>query len=136
MDVLGGFFAEHCVVDPKAQVASAELYARYRDWAVAAGETSLSKAALAGPLIERGCRSKKVNHVRSWVGIRLRGPLDDGDADDAGTAGDAVSGKVPLGASRGEVFGNGVPTRPRPALASPDSCQESDMFDSEKETRG
>lgn len=77
MDVLGDFFADHCVIDPAAHVSAADLYARYTDWGKAAGEKPMSQQALAGRLVERGYVAKRTNRSRGWVGLRLRGSLDD-----------------------------------------------------------
>jgi len=122
MDVLGDFFADRCVVEPAARVSVGGLYLSYTDWAKQTGETPLTQRALAGALAERGFVARRTKRERLWVGLRLLGPLDEGDASERVTQSDALSYKVPTRA-REEVLPKRRHFASPDADASPDAGQ-------------
>ena len=77
-DRLSGFIAEECLLDDLQQETRfAELYRRYREWAVRAGEhgEAMSSKAFSGALDGLKIEAKHLadkNKTRVRVGIRLR----------------------------------------------------------------
>jgi putative DNA primase/helicase len=59
MDVLGGFLAERCHIDPAAYVGATDLYRAYRAWAETAGEHAVNQTQFGSQLTERGYVAKK-----------------------------------------------------------------------------
>jgi len=73
MDPLGGFLAEHCVIEPTASATAKELYTAYLKWAEANAEQPVVQKTFGGRLSERGLQSAKGSRgVRMWKGLRLR----------------------------------------------------------------
>lgn len=74
-DVIGLFLEERCVLTGNATVASAELFADYRDWCDEQGERPMTAKALGLRLQERGTRPfKGTGGQRRWQGIGLAVP--------------------------------------------------------------
>jgi len=84
-DSLRDFYAQCCVFERTAWVASATLYAAYRDWAQATGirqQQVLTSTTVGRRLRARGCESKPgtipdstgtpKKKARGWTGVRLR----------------------------------------------------------------
>ncbi len=73
MDVLGGFLADRCDVEPGAMARTKELYESYRRWAEESGERPITKKAMGMRLAERGfAPAKGTRGARCWQGLRLR----------------------------------------------------------------
>jgi hypothetical protein len=53
------------------------LYNGYTDWAKGAGEASITKKNLGQQLKERGFVPKHTKGGATWIGLRLRGPLEE-----------------------------------------------------------
>jgi putative DNA primase/helicase len=70
-DVLQLFIDERCIVDPEAQTSATELYAAYKAWCEAGGESTVCKRDLGLALQERGFQSRRNARSRKWIGIRL-----------------------------------------------------------------
>ncbi len=76
-DVLGGFFEEHCILDPDhpndVKVKSGAIYARYTAWCADAKETPLSLRAFGETITERGIqKSDRTKTGIYYLGIGLR----------------------------------------------------------------
>jgi len=73
MDVLGDFMNDCCVLDPGAQVTSADLNHAYRLWCAKNGEAPMSIRWLGLRLKERGFRVELTGRkrLRTWNGIGL-----------------------------------------------------------------
>jgi putative DNA primase/helicase len=72
-DTLGTFFDDECLLAPQHSVNSAELYARYKAWAIENGLGIMSKRTLAGRLQERSLlQSRGTGGVRRWTGVALQ----------------------------------------------------------------
>jgi putative DNA primase/helicase len=81
MDVVGAFIAECCILAPKAETSSRELYARYVGWCNGQGENPLSQIGFGRNLGERGLTSlANFGKSRSsgWRGIEPIRPSEDG----------------------------------------------------------
>lgn len=74
MDTLGSFLHEQCVVQPTAQVLSAELYHAYTTWCDRMGEHPLSQKRLGTHLEERGFTRIRfgATGARGWCGLGVR----------------------------------------------------------------
>jgi putative DNA primase/helicase len=72
MDLFGQFLSDRCVRDDLREVAAGEIYAAYKDWAVAAGERPQSQRWLSLRLSERGFDSRKRNGIKYWLGLDVR----------------------------------------------------------------
>ncbi len=72
MDDIGPFFDARCVIEPRAVVKAGALYAAYKSWAEAAGESPISQTAFGLRLSEKGFKSEKREGGKHRVGVRLR----------------------------------------------------------------
>jgi P4 family phage/plasmid primase-like protien len=70
-DVLGVFLAEHCIINPALKAKASELYARYRVWAEASGETAANQTRFGKAMTERGFGRGK-DSVIVYLGLGLR----------------------------------------------------------------
>lgn len=72
-DILGAFLDEHCFLEPKASELVSKLYDRYKSWATAGQEFTLSKIKFGKALTERGIGAEKrgIENLTYRVGIRL-----------------------------------------------------------------
>ncbi len=81
MDVLGAFLSERCVIEEAEEAATCgarALYEIYNSWAYQGGEKKpLSETTFNLRLAERGLTKKKTNKGQVWLGLRLRGLLDE-----------------------------------------------------------
>jgi putative DNA primase/helicase len=127
-DALADFVSEHCVLDPASWESTKALRSTYADWVK---ETSarrphpLSAKAFAEHLKQHGCEPTKQDHVRGWLGIRLRTDADDEheDAPGDGSSENDPSPRInPLSDSLRESYRNG---RPHPSHPSPVDTSES-----------
>lgn len=78
-DLLGAYLDERCITDTAASVATADLYADYRNWAETSGVPPLSKIHLGRLLAQRDeitATQIGTDRARSWSGLRLRTPDD------------------------------------------------------------
>jgi putative DNA primase/helicase len=73
MDALGVFLSDHCVLTPKAQTTSADLYKAYGQWCEKNSEYPMSACALGLGLKEHGLKQKRTKLGRTWQGICLKG---------------------------------------------------------------
>lgn len=72
MDVLGGFIADRCVIDPSSRESAKALYEAYRSWCAENGEDPRSQKWFGGKLRERGFDDAKTSTgVRCRMGVRL-----------------------------------------------------------------
>lgn len=71
MDTLERFIRECCIVREDAEIASSDLYAAYKKWAVENQVQALSQRALAPRLRERGFKQARNAKKRIWKGIDL-----------------------------------------------------------------
>ncbi len=72
-DVLAGFLADRCILEPGAHVGGSALYAGYAAWACTGGERALSRSEFREALLHRdGIVEHRTNTLRGWQGIRLR----------------------------------------------------------------
>jgi len=82
-DVFGEFIDDCCVLIPGDHMTTVErrvLYEEYRHWCEDNGEPVRSARWFANKLRERGVRQgPKSMGVRSWVGIRLKRPGEEGN---------------------------------------------------------
>jgi len=76
MDVLAEWIAECCVVTDKAKAMSSALYASYKQWCEATGETYVKQTPFSTRLQERGFERKRTMHGSLFLRIGLR--ADDG----------------------------------------------------------
>jgi P4 family phage/plasmid primase-like protien len=74
-DVLAGFLAEHCVVNPAHKVKATPLYARYKAWAELAGEFVMPQRKFGVAMTERGFTRDK-DSVIVYRGLDLRHDID------------------------------------------------------------
>ena len=74
MDGIGMYLAECCLVRDGISQSSLDLYASYRDWAITAGEPSISRRQFGLRLRERGFRKRKEGGVIIWHGVSLLNP--------------------------------------------------------------
>lgn len=74
MDILGGFLADCCVLNPLARVTVADLWTEYERWCEANNEGPLKKNTFTSMLKERGIKPGNVGRasIRGWHGIGLR----------------------------------------------------------------
>lgn len=72
MDILARFLEESTVPVPGARVASAALYARYREWCDNSGERFESQKMFGMQLKERGFQSRKIQGYPHWLDLQLR----------------------------------------------------------------
>src|ERR1019366_2659312 len=70
-DVLRHFLDERCTPDPSAETPTSELYAAYKAWCEAGGESPLCKRDFGLALQERGFQKARSGDSRKWVGVRL-----------------------------------------------------------------
>jgi putative DNA primase/helicase len=59
MDILWGFLAEKCLVDPQFRAGATDLYRAYAAWAEANGERAISQRAFGFAMEERGLRKDR-----------------------------------------------------------------------------
>lgn len=71
-DTLGQWLDEAAERNAVCEVASNELYANYRLWAIESGLRPASKVSLGRRLGERGFRSRRSNGQTLWIGLRLK----------------------------------------------------------------
>ena len=73
MDVLGGFIAEHCVLEDGAEVEAKDLYEKYKGWAEVSGERRFPQKQFGRQLQERGFETRKHSRTRRaiYLGIRI-----------------------------------------------------------------
>lgn len=136
MDVLGGFFDEHCVLHPGATATAAELYKRYEAWCARSGEEKESQTAFGSRLTERGFESIRYTSGthkdrKGWrgVGLRAEGPEEPGGGPGAdssvavgGPGADSSSPENgPLSQKSGESRAHGD-SKPSPVATTADSC--------------
>lgn len=74
MDLIGGFLADRCEIDPEGEVTASELYETYKKWAEENGERPMSQRRLAESLQERGFHNdrKGKERTRIWKGFTLQ----------------------------------------------------------------
>lgn len=77
-DVLGGFLAECCVLDPGARASAKALLDGYRDWS---GDKAMNARRLGQALNERGLSSKEINGHFWRFGVGMLSPRDDATPD-------------------------------------------------------
>ena len=72
-DHLEDFQGEYCVIDAKASVTTAALWAEYQRWTSGAGIEPLSRTAFTERLRQRGFKEERFGHAgtRGWRGLRL-----------------------------------------------------------------
>jgi putative DNA primase/helicase len=71
MDVLGGFLADRCVIDPGVRAKSRDLYATYGQWCEETGERPLTQKTFGMRLAERGFEQERTASHRWWKGVGL-----------------------------------------------------------------
>lgn len=72
-DVVGGFLADKCVINPSIWTPTSMLHAAYASWAHETGADDLSAKALAARLGGRqGITQKRKDTARGWSGVGLR----------------------------------------------------------------
>jgi putative DNA primase/helicase len=69
MDAVGEFLGECCTLDPKAEIASAALYDRYKGWC---GEKPMGQNAFGSRLEDKGFEKQRTSKSRAWKGLRLK----------------------------------------------------------------
>ena len=136
MDVLGGFFDEHCVLHPGATATAAELYKRYEAWCARSGEEKESQTAFGSRLTERGFESIRYTSGthkdrKGWrgVGLRAEGPEEPGGGPGAdssvavgGPGADSSSPENGFPSQKsGESRAHGG-SKPSPVATTADSC--------------
>jgi len=72
MDVLGGFFADCCVLGPLFEVTTQNLYTAYTEWCERDGERPLAKRTMGVRLRERGFEDVRTSATRGWRGVGLK----------------------------------------------------------------
>ncbi len=77
-DILGGFLADCCVVNPLAKVKTADLYVAYEVWCNLNHDEALQKRVFITILQERGFKQARIGSRsdRGWQGIGLRSQTD------------------------------------------------------------
>ncbi|HEX2875155.1 MAG TPA: phage/plasmid primase, P4 family [Polyangiaceae bacterium] len=79
LDHFSEFLGDCCIFEQGASLTRKELRVKYEDWAQEVGRRSLLSAKdIAAKLRARGCAEKHVRGAPTWVGIRIRLPLDGG----------------------------------------------------------
>ena len=71
MDVLAGFLEDCCLIGPRYEATSKDLYIAYTAWCEANGEQVMTQIALGLRLEERGFSPKRTERSRLWTGIGL-----------------------------------------------------------------
>ena len=72
MDILAGFLADCCVIDPAVSAKASDLYTRYGYWTAATGAESLKQQAFGRRLSDRGFTQKRTGTARWWIGLGIR----------------------------------------------------------------
>jgi putative DNA primase/helicase len=114
MDPLREFFADRCVFEEIAAVTAGELRAAYDGWAKEQGvRYPLNANAFGERLRARGCASKAGRGGRRWLGVRLRGPLDDVEQgpERPGTPGTSIPNTSLYARAQEKSLGNGRSSR-------------------------
>jgi putative DNA primase/helicase len=75
-DPLDEYLSDRCVLDPKAHIPTAELYADYKAWVEARGEKPLTSGWFGRLLVQRGVTPGKGKRPRVYQGVRLRSGSD------------------------------------------------------------
>lgn len=70
-DVVQHFIDERCAPDPGAETPASELYAAYKAWCEAGGESQLCKRDFGLALQERGFQKSRSGTKRKWTGVRF-----------------------------------------------------------------
>jgi len=78
MDILGGFIADCCILNPLAKCKIADLYGEYEKWCSENREEPVTKRTFSSILQERGLKQARVGARadRGWQGIGLRAGTD------------------------------------------------------------
>ena len=81
MDILGGFLADCCVLNPLARVNVTDFWAEYEKWCETNNEELLTKNTFKNILKEHGIKPGNVGRssARGWHGIGLRGKCGHAD---------------------------------------------------------
>jgi putative DNA primase/helicase len=112
MDRVAGFFAERCVFEPEAKVATSVLRHAYEDWCKEQGvRAPLSGKEFAARLKERECEDGKSDGKRVWKGLRLLESWEEPNRD-GGTPQGQVSQKVSTRKGQATLSGIADPSRP------------------------
>ncbi len=76
-DILGQFFTDCTVAEPRVQIAKRDLFELYKSWCDAQGERTISRRKLSAYVQEQGFDSYRGSKgVRFWIGLG-RGDVSD-----------------------------------------------------------
>ena len=71
MDVIGQFLAEQCVVDPRFEIDTTELYLAYTSWADLRRNIPQKQQGFSRELTRRGFKDRKSGNQRFRTGLTL-----------------------------------------------------------------
>jgi putative DNA primase/helicase len=73
MDVVQEFITDRCEIRPEHQVPFQSLYASFKEWCAAAGESPMTATAFGSRLTDKGFAAVRTASNRSRKGLKLKG---------------------------------------------------------------